>query len=893
MAADEADEPQAAAALKTLPAAPSPESIFIGSPSSTPGDPSGSAQAAASSGPYPASQFRNSNDDGRDTEHEEDEDDDQDEPDDERDQDYKQGGRRSSHSSSVSVGRAGASDSYLSDSASLPAGNSNKRRSSTPSAAPFNMDLEYAKQWIVDALRKAGQSSAITREDVYDLYSLDAKLAGYEGINKSMFGRIIHSSVEGIGVRRLGPRKESKYHYIGVEWRDLTNDQVEQRLRGTTLAGSAAAKSRSGGSAGSSASDFFKPERKMPISHPEQQPDSHPATPTPLPKPVGQLATHPPYPPLMRQLSESQLLSQSFGVSSSQVHGQNKPVISVMMPSSAEASAFAQPNFSLRRPTDHPLFHNMVEQQLSPKTGSTRFSNMPIPPPLDFSQKMLPPQPSPMEPSPMLNGGRLTESAFSFEDSTNPAMPLQKSSSLTSSGFEYQHSDMGAGGFMDAYMDHWSVVHGMFHGLHLQQIPSAIQTFWQSRPADQRIALCERSLIDWIVQYDQSQLLVVRRKMPLSVINIVPQDTVEQLTLLSAGLLETTRSSLETYSAVLMTSKIRCLKVFVSFLKRFINLNQVLEPAMTALSNHALVETVRKEIAHMDLEAFNERARWVCQCFDNDVSDIVQNDIRMLLQSHATVVQWWSWINSLLNRYVNHMTDTESVTQFGRLFISWVVYIGQLFVRDMAGRVTTPVRDGVQAIVDYLGEVAFDAIEHRIHEPGRPSLPAQAISAPGTEARNLLALSQPCMVLTHPGSIGAQAGLGLSQIQEPDASMQQPRQPRMVRPSGLGVMGTYLAPSHMVRAASAPSLPHLTPDWISLSHSSLLTLLPSSTATQTHAGQAAAQVTQLDQQHDDPPGPSPGMAVHAMLPSHTESGLHSSSTRLLLDPDTFGVSGQD
>ena len=69
-----------------------------------------------------------------------------------------------------------------------------------------------------------------------------------------------------------------------------------------------------------------------------------------------------------------------------------------------------------------------------------------------------------------------------------------------------------------------------------------------------------------------------------------------------------------------------------------------------------------------------EQASWVSECKDSTVREL-ETDFKAALSEQRTLEQWADWLETVVNKVLQNVEDTASITKVARQFLlNWSYY---------------------------------------------------------------------------------------------------------------------------------------------------------------------------------------------------------------------------
>lgn len=110
--------------------------------------------------------------------------------------------------------------------------------------------------------------------------------------------------------------------------------------------------------------------------------------------------------------------------------------------------------------------------------------------------------------------------------------------------------------------------------------------------------------------------------------------------------------SLASVPDIIKVTKVQVAKCFSTALRRAVSLLNNATQTRALLNSDYLLQQMVADWGRLDSENINEFVSWACQ-WQEDFLFAVENDIVSLLHRRASITNWTTWLNSLIQRSVN------------------------------------------------------------------------------------------------------------------------------------------------------------------------------------------------------------------------------------------------
>ncbi|ORX82037.1 hypothetical protein K493DRAFT_342260 [Basidiobolus meristosporus CBS 931.73] len=238
--------------------------------------------------------------------------------------------------------------------------------------------------------------------------------------------------------------------------------------------------------------------------------------------------------------------------------------------------------------------------------------------------------------------------------------------------------------FMSLYRAHCQKVYDL--------ISTLVKQFWQelaphyksianSPEVIQLITRDDTLLYDvrWLIALNISRLLftTVLTPLPLATIQSI-QDFAKQY----EGWIVI---SLYGHSQQLYSKKLEVARTFTGVLTKLCSLNHLSQSAASIIQSKDQTTQMVVDWAKVDFESLREQAAIICQCGKTDLVQIMEIDIKQLLQTSAQLDQWASWVESICDKFIGENLNPEGIANAQAFVLKWS-YFGSLVVRDLSIR---------------------------------------------------------------------------------------------------------------------------------------------------------------------------------------------------------------
>lgn len=162
----------------------------------------------------------------------------------------------------------------------------------------------------------------------------------------------------------------------------------------------------------------------------------------------------------------------------------------------------------------------------------------------------------------------------------------------------------------------------------------------------------------------------------------------------------------------LVMMKTAAVSAFSQILRRYTSLNHLAQAARAVLNNANQINQMLSDLNRVDFNNIQEQASWVCQCDENSVREF-EIDFKNALSEQRTLEQWADWLESVVNKVLQQVDDTESITRVARQFLLKWCFYSSLVIRDLTLR--SAASFGSFHLIRLLyDEYMFYLVEHRV-----------------------------------------------------------------------------------------------------------------------------------------------------------------------------------
>ncbi|KAK9695665.1 hypothetical protein K7432_012844 [Basidiobolus ranarum] len=232
---------------------------------------------------------------------------------------------------------------------------------------------------------------------------------------------------------------------------------------------------------------------------------------------------------------------------------------------------------------------------------------------------------------------------------------------------------------------HCQQVYELVSSLNFNEVSTTIKQFWQELdPFYKNLANSPEVLYvigaDDMLLYDH-----VSRLLFTNVLTPLPLTTIQAIQNFAKDYEGWVVASLYGYSQSLYTKKLEVARTFTDVLMKLCSLNHLSQSAASVVQNKDQTLQMVADWANVDFESLRDQAAIVCHCSKVDLVQILEIDIRQLLQSSAQLDQWVCWIETICSRFLGESLNPEGIANVQSFVLKWS-YFGSLIARDLSIR---------------------------------------------------------------------------------------------------------------------------------------------------------------------------------------------------------------
>ncbi|KAI9002138.1 hypothetical protein DFJ74DRAFT_696798 [Hyaloraphidium curvatum] len=264
------------------------------------------------------------------------------------------------------------------------------------------------------------------------------------------------------------------------------------------------------------------------------------------------------------------------------------------------------------------------------------------------------------------------------------------------------------------YRLHCQVLLDCVQRLRFSEMEQQLRHFWQNMSPAHREVVEHVEVADWIWKFDAVLYDTILALLLPNVVQVLPVQvcqTVRQYTRHAEGWL---LQALDGFSPYLKSRKIEVGKVYIQQLRRNTSLNQLAQAASQVFDATDQVHQMLLDWNRTDFEGIREQVAWVTDCRRVDVGQIMEIDIRQMLQPGVKLEHWTIWLEEVVNRFLDQKTaDHQRYVYAARQFLMRWNYYGTLVLRDLTMR-SAPSFGAVHLVYLFLNEYVFYLVEQRV-----------------------------------------------------------------------------------------------------------------------------------------------------------------------------------
>ncbi|KAJ3184927.1 hypothetical protein HDU85_001620 [Gaertneriomyces sp. JEL0708] len=242
---------------------------------------------------------------------------------------------------------------------------------------------------------------------------------------------------------------------------------------------------------------------------------------------------------------------------------------------------------------------------------------------------------------------------------------------------------------LDAYKDHCQNVLQSVQYMKFGEVEGIIRNYWQDLDQEERDLVNHPDIVEFIWRYDSLLYDTIMNLLLPNVLQMMPIQIIQAVRQFARQLEGWMLKSLEGYSQLLTSRKIEVAKVFIQQLRRHTSLNHLAQAAAAVLDNQDQVTQMLTDWNRIDFENIRDQASWVCECRKADIMQIMEIDFRQLLQSGGKLEHWTSWLETVVNRFLDENLDPQRYVYVARQFLLKWAFYSSLAMRDLTLRSAT------------------------------------------------------------------------------------------------------------------------------------------------------------------------------------------------------------
>ncbi|KAK9720289.1 hypothetical protein K7432_004216 [Basidiobolus ranarum] len=239
--------------------------------------------------------------------------------------------------------------------------------------------------------------------------------------------------------------------------------------------------------------------------------------------------------------------------------------------------------------------------------------------------------------------------------------------------------------FMSLYRSHCQTVYELVGRQNFIGISTVVKQFWQELAPQYRGIANSPEVIHLIGRDDTLLYDNISRLLFTTVLTPLPLVTIQAIQDFAKQYEGWIIVSLYGHSQMLYTKKLEVARTFTGVLIKLCSLNHLSQSAASIIQNKDQTTQMVVDWANVDFESLRDQAAIICQCGKADLIQIMEIDIKQLLQSSAQLDQWVSWIETICSKFLGENLNPEGISNAQAFVLKWS-YFGSLIVRDLSIR---------------------------------------------------------------------------------------------------------------------------------------------------------------------------------------------------------------
>ncbi|KAI9089989.1 RFX DNA-binding domain-containing protein [Phlyctochytrium arcticum] len=242
---------------------------------------------------------------------------------------------------------------------------------------------------------------------------------------------------------------------------------------------------------------------------------------------------------------------------------------------------------------------------------------------------------------------------------------------------------------LEAYNKHCQTILQSVQYMKFNEVEGIIKSYWLSLSPSDRELINSPEIVEYVWRYDSLLYDTIMNLLLPNVLQMMPIQIIQAVRQFARQLEGWMLKSLAPYSQLLVSRKIEVAKVFIQQLRRHTSLNHLAQAAAAVLDNQEQVNQMLTDWNRIDFETIRDQASWVCECRKSDIMQIMEIDFRQLLQTGGKLDHWTTWLETVVNRFLDESLDPQRYVYVARQFLLKWAFYSSLAMRDLTLRSAT------------------------------------------------------------------------------------------------------------------------------------------------------------------------------------------------------------
>ncbi|CAO3643281.1 unnamed protein product [Cunninghamella echinulata] len=569
-----------------------------------------------------------------------------------------------------------------------------------------DLERNLLEEWIKDNYEPKKDAN-VPRQGLFEHYKYYCATNGITPINSATLGKVIRAVYPGVATRRLGNRGQSKYQYSNLQRRGMnlettnsttttdmdnnnnnSNDNYHQD--NSNNSNNLSSNIRNGVSSLPTTSSFYSINDNLTMTTSSMSTlrmDSSKS---------------------MNTDSTSSLITPNSSSTPSSSSLQILPPFRLPDPSGHSLPSIQYADFSTAPPlppfssspslkTSHPLNNDLNTSHTNPTI-------------YQLNQSSLPPQqqqqPSPVAYTTLPQDHFITLPSLTYPMFCLKSNPTTLASIISQFSMKYEHHCR-------------SLFHYICTGK-FEELRTVYEQFYYRLPNEMKNMLHEvPEMTDSIWKWDciLYDTLIIQL---LPNINTPTSDTMmNNLRQFTRDLPDFLQDLLKDYPNTLRLRKVDVASIFVAKLRRHLTLNQYALTVTDIIRQPHHLRAMKEIWIELDFGVILDHALWICDCKNNNMKTILENEIIYLLSNGTTLEQWMEWEEQVIDKYLGPIPKQPNLQEIDKyiaaskqFILKWNMYSGLITQQLTIKKV--PHLDSFKAFQFFFSDLILYHVEERI-----------------------------------------------------------------------------------------------------------------------------------------------------------------------------------